>query len=387
MKKIIFTLTLFFVLFCSCHSKTPVNTQNIQNASNAINSFDEKLFSNLCNSNENVNYSAISIYSLLYALQNGADGETSEQIKSAIGAEDSEEFLNQMQAVFRKTENMSNSIWYQKSLKLTKMYTDFLNKCNFQQNPTDFTKAAKTRKTINSFISDKTNKMIENFLSQDLDISTRLVLLNTLYFNQKWENPFENSNTYNENFYTKNGEQQVPMMHRTGNYFYSENDDFQAVQLDYKNYRYSMIIFLPKENDYDFSLTSPAQLMNDFSKNYNSHEVELTLPKFDLTTKYELTPVLQSLGIHDAFSAKADLSKIFTNAKDLFVDTVLHQVRITVNEKETKAAAVTMVGVKATAFMPKENFIFKADHPFVYIIRDNELNVNLFTGIINNPIE
>ena len=89
----------------------------------------------------------------------------------------------------------------------------------------------------------------------------------------------------------------------------------------------------------------------------------------------------------DAFDPKAsNFSKIFTDNSNLFVDTAIHQVRITVNEKETKAAAVTMFGMKATAFMPQRPpIVFNADHPFAYVILDKSTGINLFTGIVREP--
>ena len=356
-------------------------------ASDSVNSFDDKLFESLCNTEGNVNYSALSIYSLLYALLQGSDGQTYEQIRDVISCTPSDALNEQMEDLITGTENMSNSVWYKKSLAFNKDYKHFMNDFDFITKPTDFYKGPAVRKEINDFISKKTEKLIENFLSEDLPASTRLVLLNTLYFNQKWKYQFYEDNTYEEDFFkTADTSIKTQMMHRTAHYNYFEDSDFQMLELAYEDSRYSMVIFLPKNITYDFSKTNPNILMQEFDSGHRNKEIRLTFPKFDLSSRYDLVPVLQALGMTDAFNpATADLSKIFTDSTDIYVDCAIHEVRITVNEKETKAAAVTMFGLKATSAMPEKPIIFKADHPFCYVIRDKQQGINLFTGIIRNP--
>lgn len=397
MKKIILFISILLSAI-NLHAKKQKNieqlkTQNTIAAEKSINAFDNSLFSQLCNQTENVNYSAISIYSVLFALYKGADSQTQEQINNAINSDSSEDFENQICEILNKTENISNSIWYKKNLKIKNTYKNFLSNSNFENKPTDFSKTAKVRKVINSFISNKTNGLINNFLSQDLSPLTQLVLLNTLYFNQKWEKAFEQKQTYEEDFYKdKENRFLVPMMHKSDSFLYYEEKDFQIIELEYEQKkadpqnRYSMIIFLPKNINYDFSNADINGLIEAFNLQKKYEQVQLTLPKFDLSGRYDLVPVLQKLGVIDAFSAQnADFSKIFTNSKNIFVDTAIHQVRISVNEKETKAAAVTMIGLKSAGFNPNPKTLFTVDHPFCYVIRDNQLNINLFTGIIRRP--
>ncbi len=373
-------LSFMLVLF------TAVNAFSNE-ASDSVNSFDDKLFESLCNTEGNVNYSALSIYSLLYALLQGSDGQTYEQIRDVISYTPSDSLNEQMEDLITGTENMSNSVWYKKSLAFNKDYKHFMNDFDFITKPTDFYKGPAVRKEINDFISKKTEKLIENFLSEDLPASTRLVLLNTLYFNQKWKNQFDEENTYEEKFFkTEDTTVSTQMMHKTAHYNYFEDKDFQMIELAYEDSRYSMIIYLPKDIAYDFSKTNPNALTHKFEDGKRSRNVRLTFPKFDLSSRYDLVPVLQALGMTDAFNpASADLSKIFTDSTDIFVDSAIHEVRITVNEKETKAAAVTMFGLKATSAMPETPVIFKADHPFCYVICDKQQGINLFTGIVRNP--
>ena len=366
----------------------PAQELDLTLAQDSINSFDTKLYQTLSATEGNVNYSAISIYSLLYALQKGAAGQTKTQINQVINLDPSQEADEQLKVLITGTEHMTNSLWYKKSLNIQSDYKQFTKDYDFIIKPVDFYQGPKVRKEINSFISKQTDKLIENFLQEDLPASTQLVLLNTLYFNQKWKTTFDEHDTWEEAFYKNNQSQtQVKMMHKTTSWPYYENEDFQIIELGYENERYSMIVILPKDYEYDFTKANLHTQLQNFNDSKHYSRVQLSFPKFDLTSKYDLIPVLQNLGMTSAFDPTlSDLSKIFADGQNNFVDSAIHQVRIQVNEKETKAAAVTMFGMKATAAMPdRPPIVFKADHPFLYVIRDNELGINLFTGIVREP--
>ena len=379
---------LFTILFTSTllYANEPLPELTI--AQDSINSFETKLYQTLSATKGNVNYSALSIYSLLYALQKGAQGTTKDQINQVIDLSPTQDADSQLKIIITGTENMTNSLWYKKTLTIQDDYKAFTQNYDFIIKPTDFYNGPKVRKDINSFISKQTDKLIENFLQEDLPVDTQLVLLNTLYFNQKWKTTFDKHDTREETFYKNNQAQtQVQMMHKTTSVPYYEDENFQIIELAYENKRYSMIVILPKDYEYDFTKADLFTQLQKFSDSKNYNRVQLSFPKFDLTSKYDLVPILQNLGMTDAFNpAQSDLSKIFADSQNIFVDSAIHQVRIQVNEKETKAAAVTMFGSKATAAMPERPpIIFKADHPFLYVIRDNELGINLFTGIVREP--
>ncbi|MBO7583766.1 MAG: serpin family protein [Treponema sp.] len=379
---------LFTILFTSTllYANEPLPELTI--AQDSINSFETKLYKTLSATKGNVNYSALSIYSLLYALQKGAQGTTKDQINQVIDLSPTQDADSQLKIIITGTENMTNSLWYKKALTIQDDYKTFTHNYDFIIKPTDFYNGPKVRKDINSFISKQTDKLIENFLQEDLPVDTQLVLLNTLYFNQKWKTTFDKHDTRKETFYKNNQSQtQVQMMHKTTSVPYYEDENFQIIELTYENERYSMIVILPKDYEYDFTKADLFTQLQKFSDSKNYNRVQLSFPKFDLTSKYDLVPILQNLGMTDAFNpAQSDLSKIFADSQNIFVDSAIHQVRIQVNEKETKAAAVTMFGSKATAAMPERPpIIFKADHPFLYVIRDNELGINLFTGIVREP--
>ena len=378
---------LFTILLTSTFLYANEPLPELTIAQDSINSFETKLYQMLSETEGNVNYSAISIYSLLYALQKGAQGTTKDQINQVIDLSPSQDADSQLKTIITGTENMTNSLWYKKTLTIQNDYKAFTKNYDFIIKPTDFYNGPKVRKEINSFISKQTDKLIENFLQDDLPLDTQFVLLNTLYFNQKWQKKFDKHDTKDRTFYiSKDQEVQIPMMCNTTSLRYYEDLDFQAVELVYEDSRYSMIVFLPRDYDFDFTRLDPNMMLEKFSEQKNRKSVAVYFPKFDITSKYDLIPVFEKFGMTDAFNpAVCDLSQIFTQSQDIYVDAAIHQVRIMVNETETKAAAVTMFASKATAYVPEDPVIFKADHPFLYVIRDNELGINLFTGIVREP--
>lgn len=357
-----------------------------EQAENSINSFDSKFFTTLCNKTENVNYSAFSIYSLLYSLSKGSDNNTQKEINSVLEYTPSQEVDECIKNKILTTEHKSNSIWYNQDLNLQPAYKDFLADLNFRQNKVDFSEPKQVQYQINSFISKKTDGLIKKILSTPLPSDTKLVLLNTLFFEQKWLEKFDKAKTSTQDFYVQSNETiYVRMMQDLRYAEYYEDEVLQAAALPYKDTRYSMIVFLPKDKDFDFSKLNLKECVDLFNTENEEQYLQIFLPKFEAHSCYDLIPVLQSMGINDVFQVGAsDLSKIFTTSEKLFLNEALHEIVVKVDEEKTKAAAVTMFGAKSAGI---EDYItFRADHPFCYVIYDEQNNINLFTGIIRRPM-
>lgn len=361
-----------------------------EQAENSINSFDSKLFTTLCNQTENINYSAFSIYSLLYALSKGTDKNTQKEINSVIEYTPSQEIDECIKSKILTTEHKSDSLWYNRDLELQPAYKDFLADLNFIQNIVDFSETRQVKYQINSFVSKKTDGLIKNILSNPLPPDTKLVLLNTLFFEQNWLAKFDKDETSTQDFYIQSDETiSVRMMQDLRFCSYYENGILQTAELPYKDSRYSMIIFLPKDKDFDFSKLNLKECVDSFKAENENQYLQIFLPKFEARSHYDLTSVLQSMGINDLFQAGAsDLSKTFTTSEKLFLNEALHEVVVKVDEEKTKAAAVTMFGAKSAGVdLPDRNYItFRADHPFCYVIYDEQNSINLFTGIIRRPM-
>jgi serpin B len=165
-----------------------------------------------------------------------------------------------------------------------------------------------------------------------------------------------------------------------------EMEDFQGLELPYVNNELSMIIFLPKQigrlADFETKLT--AENLSQWQAKLRKREVIVSVPKFKETCQFGLADVLKQMGMTDAFTAAADFSGM-NGKKELFISEVIHKAFVDVNEEGTEAAAATGVVVGLTSVGPKETPVFRADHPFLFLIRDNKSGSVLFIGRVMNP--
>jgi serpin B len=284
---------------------------------------------------------------------------------------------------------VANALWGQKDYKFLQEFLTLV-KTNYDSDlqQVDFvnqTEAA--RKIINDWVENKTKGKIKELIkSGTLDSMTRLVLTNAIYFKGKWASQFKPDKTQNLPFILLGGEKvNVPMMNQTGNFGFTETDTIQALEMPYVNNDLSMVILLPKKPDgvKDLEKELTAENLTGWLAKLRKREVQVWLPRFKLTCEFELAKVLGSMGMPDAFLAKADFSGM-TGNKDLFISAVVHKAYVEVNEEGTEAAAATGVAMKLTS-VPLPPPVFKADHPFVFLIRDNHTGSILFLGRTANP--
>jgi serpin B len=252
------------------------------------------------------------------------------------------------------------------------------------------TETEKSRKTINSWVEEKTREKIKDLIPQGgLSSETVLVITNAIYFKGVWETQFGKKDTKEANFtISKTEKVKVPMMYLKEAFRYYADENLQAVQLPYKGGESSMLVLLPKKND--GLKTVEDMLTHDnlgrwFSK-MEMRMVPVYLPKFKMTWgSFDLKDSLMALGMHDAFkSGKADFSGI-NSKNNVFISTILHKAFVEVNEEGTEAAAATATELCGSA-TPPDASVFRADHPFVFIIQDNRSGSILFLGRVMNPV-
>jgi serpin B len=262
----------------------------------------------------------------------------------------------------------------------------------------DFANATEeSRHTINTWVAQKTKDKIQDLLSPGLLTSdTKFVLTNAAYFKADWEMPFDKNLTKEKLFsITATQQVQVPMMHLPKAYFrYTKLDELQVLELPYIGNKLSMVILLPKQVDGLADLESrltPKNLENwlSFSEvRYDddaSKGVKVWLPKFKMSSKFNLKEVLSNMGMRLAFiDGAANFSGINDKAR-LAISEVVHKAFVDVNEEGTEAAAATAVigGTRGGGQPPS----FVVDHPFLFLIRDNQSGSILFIGRVVNPLE
>ena len=178
------------------------------------------------------------------------------------------------------------------------------------------------------------------------------------------------------------------MMYRRGHFAYSKSKGVQILEIPYKGYQYSMVILLPEQRNGLKNLlkTMDESILTKHQKERVWEDVVLYMPKYKLETDYELKPALSALGMQIPFSDDADFSGM-TGNKDLKISAVIHKAFIDVDEEKTEAAAATAVVMKMTSMAPVERMPieFRADHPFLFLIKHNESGAILFMGQVTDP--
>ncbi len=294
---------------------------------------------------------------------------------------------------------VANALWGQQGYEFLKEFLEFIKtKYDGQLNEVDFITDTETaRKTINAWVEEKTKNKIKDLIpSGVLSELTRLVLTNAIYFKGNWARQFETDRTRSAPFtLISGGKVDVPMMNQTAEFGYMETEDFQGLELPYVDNELSMIIFLPKTSEVlslpkgdglaDFEKTLTTENLSQWMSRLHERKVIVSVPKFKMTDEFSLVSVLKSMGMIDAFAPDAADFSGMNGKKDLFISAVVHNAYVDVNEEGTEAAAATGIVVGVTSVGPSHTPIFRADHPFLFLIRDNHSGSILFIGRVMSP--
>ena len=294
------------------------------------------------------------------------------------------------------TFNVANRVYLEKKLNVLPRFKEETETCylasaaeiDFKNNPEE------SRVEINNWIKNKTMDKIEELLPPDsLSSNTRFVLVNAIYFYGTWKYQFDTKNTKTAKFSVtgkksneKASDVEVDMMHQSGNFKVCKPDDIDAkvLQMNYTGDRLSMVIVLPNKVD---GLSDVQQSMGMFNykkciKGKELSGIDVSIPKFEIKSQYEMKELLSEIGIKDVFDdKKADLTGISNDP--LYVDEVYHEAYIKVNEEGTEAAATT--GVVGNAPLSARPNFFRCTHPFMFMIVENEFGNILFTGTVTDP--
>ena len=257
----------------------------------------------------------------------------------------------------------------------------------------DFAKVPEeVRRTINQWIERQTEDKIKDLLQPGVvTTDTRLVLTNAIYFKANWQSQFEKTRTQEEDFHLSASETvRTPLMHREGAYNYFDGGTFQVLEIPYKGAELSMLVFLPKDPGglpaLEQSLT-PPELQRWLGGLQAESKVILTLPKFKMTRAFELGKALSAMGMKQAFARGAADFSAMTGKRDLWISAAIHKAYVDVDEEGTEAAAATATVFRTLSMRAPqpEPIVFRADHPFLFLIRDNRSRGILFIGRVADP--
>jgi serpin B len=360
------------------------------------------LYDRLRTAEGNLFFSPYSISTALAMTYAGARGETAGQMARTLRFHLDETALHpafgRLEAMLNEIEQkgdiqlrVANALWPHVKYKFLPDYLALLKKYyGTLVTAVDYNQAEAVRQMINEWVEEKTADKIKNLIpAGTLDALTRLVLVNAIYFKGNWANQFNPDVTEKQPFrLAAGGSVEVPLMRRTAEFGYAERDDLQILEMPYSGHDLSMIVLLPREIDGLAGLEEklpPANLAR-WTDRLWSTEVVVLLPKFRLTFALPLNGVLQDMGMVDAFALDRANFSGMDGTRELYIGAVLHKAFVEVNEEGTEAAAATAVIMVASAALPQPPPLFRADHPFLFLIRENSTGSILFWGRVSNPL-
>jgi len=363
----------------------------------ASNRFAFELYERYSSGNGNILFSPYSISTALSMVYEGAGGETADEIEDVFHfiEEPSERrpaiasIHNTLNGKDRDYElHTANALWMQEDYPILEDYVDaVVNYYSGEANSLDFSGAPEeSRVTINDWVEEKTNDRIKDlFPPNSIYPDVVLVLTNAIYFKGDWLVEFDEESTSKELFHVSPTEGvEVDMMSLQGERFnYTETDEMQILELPYTGKDVSMILILPNGNNLaKVESTLSCDELGVLTERLEESVVDVYLPRFKLETKYFMKEDLIEMGMPIAFTPSANFTGI-SKEEGLFIDKVIHQAFIEVNEEGTEAAAATGVAIPLGATQP--NTVFRADHPFIFIIQDRVAGTILFMGRVANP--
>lgn len=354
---------------------------------------------------DNLFFSPFSLTSALTMVYAGARHDTAAEMRKALRISLLDEPLHAAYADQTRMTNapgkpyalsVANALWGRQGFRFEDAYLALLNK-NYGAVLTalDFKDAQGSSEKVNAWVASRTNDKIKSIVSPaTFNDDLRLILTNAIYFKGNWLDEFDKKYTQREPFYAPGGQTQAELMHRKGDYRYAEDPQLQVLGMPYKGKELSMVVLLPKSKDglpaLEAALTKDK--LDAHVAALKEGEVIVTFPKFKLETGYSLADTLKSMGMTLAFarcgavSSCADFSGILDPEQDkLSIDFVAHKAFVEVNEEGTEAAAATSVEMFGPTSLPPPVPVFRADHPFIFLIRDDRSGAVLFLGRFSKP--
>jgi serpin B len=379
---------------------------------NTSNDMAFKLINKLYN-DDNLVCSPLSLQYAMAMTANGASGETLEEITSFLGFEANEMnelnrfykiLLEQLPAVdLDITLKAVDALLVNDKFPLLPSYKNLVEDNYYAAvENMDFSNPSDVVTRLNEWAGLNTNGVINNIINpEELSDYAAAYILNALYFKAEWEGSVDNpmfieSNTESADFQLSNGTAiSAEMMKSVRYYQYAEMDGYKVLVLPYAQGKYNMYVLLPDENDINgliekIQQTTWSEILANLQQDA---EVHVQLPKFEIENKFNLAETLISLGVEKVFQKEdAELDNIFdiklAHDPKVWIEKIIQQTKISVDERGTEAASVSIEEIGATSPGPGEDpkiIYFHADHPFVFVIGEKTSGTILFEGVVARP--
>ena len=364
------------------------------------NKFAIDFYRQISDSPKNIFFSPVSMYVAFSILYEGARENTAQQMQDVFGFEPDRDARHNSTSHFISSINRddphielstANALWIANWFEPYDSYTSVAQETyHSTSEKVDFLDEDDGVKKINQWASDNTNGKIDKVITTaSVNPLTAMIINNAIYFKGTWATQFPEENTAESTFW-KNSEDSVDtdFMRMLGVFNYTKSDDAQILKMSYEGDRISMLVILPDDIDglKQIEDSMSHEQIKQWTQNLHKQQVEVSMPKFQITERYVLNGALKNLGMSDAFSSEeADLGGITDiSQRILYVTTATQDTFIDVNEEGTEAAAVTSI-IAGTVSVPPPPPRFIADHPFLFIIQDDESGTILFMGRISDP--
>jgi serpin B len=367
----------------------------------AMNAFTVATYKQLTRGDANLILSPFNIATALSMALAGAGGQTAQEIQSVLHLHYDSTYdatLGALLSDLSKAGNAAgnelytaNGLWVQQGFAIQTAFENTLaNNFHAPLTPLDFlANPEAARSQINRWTEEHTKERIKNlFPAGAFDAKTRLVLTSAIYFYGKWQDPFVPSRTQPAPFIPLTGVTiQANFMNQTSHFGYTDTPSSQILEMRYAGTGIAFDLLLPKTfkglPDLENSLTFES--LSAWLGNLTVRNTQVSLPKFRAESEFSLRKPLSAMGMPTAFTDKADFSGIDPK-RGLAISEVAHKAFVDVAEQGTEAAAATGITISTTSLhVPEQTVVFRADHPFLFLIRDTRSGVILFIGRVMNP--
>ena len=347
---------------------------------------------------ENALYSPLNLYISLGMLAEITGGETRAQLLDLLNCDTVEELRSFVSALWNVnycddgtvTSLLASSLWLRDDMEYNMDTLNILADSYYASSHRGTMGSQDYNDMLRNWMNENTGNLLSDQIQDlELDSDVILALVSTLYYKAGWANTFSDARTSPDVFHTPGGDVTVDFMHESSEQTYYWGDHFSAVYLSLAESGRMWFLLPDEDSSVDELLEGDAlNLITDPAswENRKNLTVNLSIPKFDVSSQINLGEGLQSLGITDAFDwQRADFSPVCENADGLFLSSAIHGTRVQIDEQGCVGAAYTMLTLEATAgHIPFEEIDFTADRPFLFAVTglDNQI---LFLGVVNRP--
>ena len=367
---------------------------------NALVKFSIKTMAQLLKENKHENrvFSPINIYIALGMLAETTAGNTRQQILDLLGVPAIEDVRILMKGLYNSAyhdENLksilASSVWLRDDMDYNQDTIDSLAENYYASSFSGDMGSPEYSEALRTWLNEQTGGLLkEQIGGMEFKDETIMTLATTVYFCAKWSWEFNKDYTEPDVFHAAKGDIQCDFMHQsaTGPYFWG--DKFGATIKWFTPSLGNMMFILPDEGVSVYDLLEDEQVLDFIDKGFYYEQaksviINMTMPKFDISSKQDIVADLKDLGITDVFDfMNADFSPLTNETDDIRVDKIEHGVRVIADEEGVKAAAFTTEDEAGASQPPEEIVDFVLDRPFMFVIRLGE-GLPMFIGIVENP--